>query len=105
MIFEVHQYKCRYLGAPAQIKLYDELGRAAHERHCGKPAVFGVGETGEVDSYTHIMSYEDNADRARRREALLADPEWQAYMKACREAGNILSREIHVLRAAPFFGT
>ena len=48
MIFEVHQYKCRYLGAPAQIKLYDEIGRAAHERHCGKPIVFGVGETGEV---------------------------------------------------------
>ena len=24
MIFEVHQYKCRYLGAPAQMKLYDE---------------------------------------------------------------------------------
>ena len=104
MIFEVHRYKCRYLRAPDQVKLYDELGRAAHDRHCGKPVVAGVGETGEVDSYTHIVAYEDAADRLRRREALMKDPEWQAFMRASRDAGNILSREIHVLRAASFFG-
>ena len=102
MIFEVHQYKCRYATAAAQVALYEEKGRAAHERHCGKPVVFGTGGTGDVDSYTHIMAYENAADRESRRAALLADPEWQEYMNASREAGNILGREIHLLQAAPF---
>ena len=40
MIFEVHHYKCRYATAAAQVELYEEKGRAAPERHCGKPVVF-----------------------------------------------------------------
>ena len=103
MIFDVHQYKCRYGTVRAQVKLYEEKGMAVHQRHLGKPAVFGIGETGDVDSYTHVMVFEDAADRESRRAALGADPEWQAYLAACREAGNIVSRENHTLLAASFF--
>ena len=103
MIFDVHQYKCRYGTVQAQIKLYEETGMAAHRRHLGKPLVFGIGETGDLDSYTHVMVFENAAERESRRAALAADPEWQAYLAACREAGNIVRRENHTLQAASFF--
>ena len=102
MIYDVHCYRCRYGTVRDQLKLYEEQGRAAHIRHLGKAVVFGYGETGQVDSYTHIVAYEDMADRAKRRAALLADPEWQAYMKASAAAAYIVSRENYILNAAPF---
>ena len=102
MIFDVHQHKCRYGTAQAQMKLYEEKGMAAHQRHLGKPVVFGVGDTGDVDSYTHVMVFENGADRESCRAALAADPEWQAYLAACREAGYIVRRENHTLQAASF---
>ena len=37
MIFDVHQYKCRYGTVQAQVKLYEEKGMAVHQRHLGKP--------------------------------------------------------------------
>ena len=103
MIFDVHQYKCRYGTVQAQVKLYEEKGMAVHQRHLGMPVVFGIGETGDVDSYTHVMAFENAAERESRRAALAADPEWHAYLAACRQAGNIVSRENYTLRAASFF--
>ena len=103
MIFDVHQYECRFRRAPDHLELYERLGRAAHERHLGAPVVFAIGETGQLDSITHIWAFEDAADRERRRAALLADPEWRAYLDAAKDAGNIVARETHILRAASFF--
>ena len=103
MIFDVHLHKCRYGTVQAQVKLYEEKGLAAHQRHLGRPVVFGVGDTGDVDSYTHVMAFENAADRESRRAALAADPEWRAYLAACREADYIVSRENHTLLAASFF--
>ena len=104
MIFDVHHYKCRYGTVAAQVRLYEKMGKAAHQRHLGKPVVFGIGETGNVDSYTHVMLFENAAERESSRAALAADPDWQAYLAACHQAGNILSRENHTLRAVSFFG-
>ena len=53
MIFDVHQHKCRYGTAQAQMKLYEEKGMAAHQRHLGKPVVFGVGATPATWIRTH----------------------------------------------------
>lgn len=104
MIYDVHQYRCRYGTVDAQLKLFEEQGRAAHVRHLGKALVFGYGETGEVDGFTHVISYDDLADWAQRRAALVADPEWQAFVKTSRETGYILGRENRILRAASFVG-
>ena len=105
MIFDVHRYKCRYRTAPDQLKLYEEMGHAAHLRHFGEPVVFGMGETGDMDSYTHVWAFKDAADRERRRAALIEDPEMQAFIQAGQEAGYVLSRESYIVKAAPFCKT
>ena len=44
-------------------------------------------ETGDVNTIVHQWAYEDAADRAKRRAAMLADPEWQIYLGKLNEFG------------------
>ncbi len=99
MIYDVHRYSCRYGTLHQHLALYGELGRAAQERHLGTPVIFATGETGDLESYTHIWAYEDMADRQRRRAAMWADPDWKAFLKVSFEAGYVVSRHNYVLRA------
>jgi hypothetical protein len=43
------------------------------------------------------------ADRANKRAAMQADPEWQAFLKVSAEAGYLTQQENKLLTAAPFF--
>jgi hypothetical protein len=51
----------------------------------------------------HIWVYADAADRAEKRAAMQADPEWTAYLGMSAEAGNLLSQENKLMVEAPFF--
>ena len=42
-----------------------------------------------MNQIVHIWVYEDAADRAKRRAAMQADPDWQAYLKKSAEAGYL----------------
>ncbi len=60
-------------------------------------------ETGPLNTYVHVWAYENAADRERRRAAMQADPEWQAFLKLSGEAGYLIQQENKILTAAPFF--
>jgi hypothetical protein len=51
----------------------------------------------------HIWAYEDAADRERKRAAMQADPDWQAFLARSGEAGYLESQENWQLNEAPFF--
>ena len=85
-----------------QIALYEKHGLAAQKRHFGEPLAWLVAETGDVNSYVHIWVYEDAADRSRRRAAMMADPEWQAYLEKNAEAGYLLKQESKLMSPASF---
>jgi hypothetical protein len=103
MIFDHRVYVCKPGTLPAQMKLYEEHGKAPQEKHLGKPVLYGITETGVVNSYIHVWAYEDAADRATRRAAMQADPDWQTFLKRSAEAGNLISQQNQILTAAPFF--
>ncbi len=103
MIFDHRTYGCRPGTVPLQLALYEKYGKAPQEMHLGKPVLYGITETGKINSYIHVWAYEDAADRARRRAAMQADPDWQDFMKRSAEAGYLLSQENQILTAAPFF--
>ena len=67
------------------------------------PCSTAFTETGPINTYIHVWAYEDAADRARKRAALQADPEWQTYIERIREAGYLVSQENRILEAVPFF--
>lgn len=103
MILDHRTYICRPNTIRKHLKLYEENGWRAQTRHLGKPLVYAAVETGNVNSYVHIWVYKDVADRAAKRAALAADPEWQAYQKLSAEAGYLDSQINTILQPTSFF--
>ncbi|MGY3439783.1 MULTISPECIES: NIPSNAP family protein [unclassified Marinovum] len=103
MIFDHRTYTCHPGRIKNHMKMYEEHGWATQSRHLGQPAVYGAVETGDVNSYVHIWVYRDVADRAAKRAALAADPEWHKFMKMSAESGNLARQVNTILTAAPFF--
>jgi hypothetical protein len=60
-------------------------------------------ETGDPNAYLHIWMYEDAADRARRRAAMIADPEWQHYLTESAKLGALESQRNKLMVPANFF--
>lgn len=103
MIFDMRTYKYRPGTLPALVKLYGEHGLGPQSRHLGPPVVWGTTDVGALNTYVHIWAYDDMADRAAKREALWADPEWLAPVAKSREHGGLLEQENQILVAPPFF--
>lgn len=103
MLFDHRTYTCKPGTLPRQLELYEQHGKTAQERHLGKPFLFAITETGPINTYVHVWAYADAADRAKRRAAMQADPEWQAYLKKSAEAGFLIQQENKLMTPAPFF--
>lgn len=103
MIFDHRTYTCRPGTIKKHLQLYAEHGYTPQSRHLGKPLLYGAVETGDVNSYVHIWVYKDAADRAARRSAMAADPEWQAFLKLSAEAGNLVSQVNQIIAPAEFY--
>jgi len=72
-----------YSFAPAHFRpfltLFEAEGLALTRQHLGTLVGYFTAETGQLNTAVHIWAFEDLMDRQRRREALWADPAWQAY--------------------------
>ena len=85
-----------------QMALYQEYGWKAQPRHLGQPLAYLITESGEVNTYVHIWVYKDAADRAAKRAAMQADPEWQVFMQKGAEAGYLMAQRNNLMNDAPF---
>ncbi len=103
MIYDHRTYTCHPGTIKKQLALYEEFGWAAQTRNLGKPILFAATETGDVNTYIHIWAYKDAADRADKRAAMQADPDWITYLTKSAEAGFLLSQTNAILTSAPFF--
>jgi hypothetical protein len=103
MLFDHRTYTVKPGTLPAHLDLYETHGKAPQERHLGPPALYAVTETGPINTYVHVWVYEDAADRAKKRAAMQADPDWQNYVKLSREAGYLIQQENKLMTPAPFF--
>ncbi len=102
MLYDHRTYTCKPGTIRKALELYAEHGFAAQKRHLGEPVVYAITEVGNVNQYVHIWRYTDVADRAKRRGAMQADPEWQNFIKLSAEAGYLVSQENKLLLTAPF---
>lgn len=105
MIFDHRTYICRPGTIKKHMALYEQNGWKAQSRHLGQPILYAVTETGNVNSYVHIWVYKDAADRATKRAALAADPEWSAFLKISSDAGYLVSQENKIMTPVSFFET
>ncbi len=103
MIFDMRIYTCRPGTIKAHMKLYEEHGFAPQTRHLGQPLLHATTEVGDVNSYVHIWAYQDITERAEKRAAMWADPDWLAYTQKSAELGALIKQENRILVAAPFY--
>ena len=103
MLYDHRTYVCRPGTIKLNLELYERMGWEAQRRHIGDPVFYAVTETGNVNCYVHVWAYKDAADRATKRAAMQADPDWQAYLKASAEAGYLIAQENRLMTPASFF--
>jgi hypothetical protein len=102
MLIDHRTYTVRPGTMAAQLKLYEEFGITAQKRHLGEPLAYLITESGEINTFVHIWVYKDAADRATRRAAMQADPDWQVYIKKTGEAGYLIKQENKLMTPASF---
>ena len=103
MLFEMRTYTCKAGKMPEQHEIYVTYGQAAQVKHLGQPVMFAKAETGLLETYVHIWVYEDQADRQRKRESMLADPDFQEYRNRFLASGNMVQMESRLFNSVPFF--
>jgi len=103
MLLDVRTYTCRPGSIKKHLALYEKMGKGPQTRHLGQPFAYLVTETGNVNQYIHIWAYEDAGDRARRRAAMMADPEWIAFMDESAKLGALEHQENCLMTPVPFF--
>ena len=81
MIVEMRTYTLA-IGATARyFKLYGEKGLLVQTRFLGHLVGYYSVEVGELNRVIHLWGYSSFEDRAVRRAAMWADPEWLAYVR------------------------
>jgi hypothetical protein len=102
MLIDHRTYTVRPGTMAKQVALYEEYGLKPQTRHLGQPLAWMITESGEVNTYVHIWVYQDAADRAARRAAMAADPEWQVYLQKNAEAGYLIAQRNNLMTPASF---
>jgi hypothetical protein len=102
LIVDHRTYRIKPGHTQAHLAIYEEYGFAAQTRHLGQPLAYLYGETGDVNTIVHLWAYEDAGDRARRRAAMMGDPEWQVYLKKLNESGLLLAQSTSLMIPAKF---
>ena len=101
MYVEERMYTLQVGTAAQYFKNYEEFGMKVQLRHLPHMVGYYVTEVGPQNVVIHLWAYEDLNDRARRRAAMQADPEWHAYLVKNRPF--MLSQETRIMKCAPFF--
>jgi len=84
------------------LDIYEKHGFTTQVRHLGAPVAYLFAESGELNTIVHLWAYEDAADRARRRAAMQADPQWKEYLTASGEARYLVEQTTKLMIPAGF---
>ena len=103
MLLDLRTYTCRPGTIKKHLALYEKFGKAPQTKHLGEPFAYLVTETGNVNQYVHIWAYEDAADRAKRRAAMMADPDWMTFMEESAKLGALEHQENRLMTPVSFF--
>lgn len=101
MILEEQTYRIQVGKVPLLLAAYEERGLAVLRRHLGILAACWTSEVGgDMDTMVQVWAFTDHGARARRRQALAADPAWTSF---AGEFGHlILERRMRLFTPASF---
>jgi hypothetical protein len=87
MIVEERNYTMVPGGVPRYLDQWQASGRAVQLAHLGEPLGVYTVEIGQLNTLVYLWGFNDLTDRAVRRAALAADPDFAAFR---REVRNLL---------------
>lgn len=102
MIFDLRIYTFKPGMQVPWLAMYEQHAYPVQLEYLGKPVVFTTTEIGPLNQVIHLWSYQDQAERERKRDAMQKDPRWHAYLKMNAEAGYMQSMENRVLKSTSF---
>jgi len=102
VLLDHRTYRIKPGHTAAHLEIYEKYGLEAQTRHLGQPFAYLFAESGDVNTIVHIWAYEDAADRAKKRAAMMADPQWQEYLRRLNESGLLLEQKTSLMIPAKF---
>lgn len=101
MIVEQRTYTTQPGKVREYLALYEAEGLPLQRRLLGRLVGYYRSEFGALNQVIHLWAYTDLNEREQRRAAMLADPDFQAYVR--KMLPLLVSQESRILVPAPFF--
>jgi len=77
---EIRTYQIKNGHISAYLKAVEQTGIAIQQKHLGTLIGYYVSEIGPINEIVHIWAYASLNERQKRRAALAADTDWQAFL-------------------------
>jgi hypothetical protein len=103
MIFDHRVYTIKPNRLSRFLETYERLALPLQRKYLGEPYGFFVSHIGPLGRVVHLWQYESLADREERRDAMEADPEWQAYRRVALQEDTLVDMENQILKPVSFF--
>lgn len=103
MIFDHRTYTAHPIRMGQFLELYARVGLPLQRHYLGEPFGFFQAHIGELNRIVHLWRYASLADRETRRDAMEADPRWEAYRREVMEGGFLIHMWNEILRPVVFF--
>lgn len=101
MLVEQRTYTTQPGKVREYLALYEAEGLPIQLRILGRLVGYYRSEIGSLNQVVHMWAYTDLLEREQRRAALLADPDFMAYVR--KMLPLLVSQESRILAPAPFF--
>lgn len=102
MIVDLRIYSIRAGRLAEFVKTYQEHAWPLQQKHLGRCLGWYTSAEGPLNQVVHLWGYDSQADRERRRDAMAADPAWQAYLARSAEMGLLVAQENRFLKPTAF---
>jgi NIPSNAP len=103
MIFDHRTYTIKPNRLAKFFETYERLALPLQRKYLGEPFGFFVTHIGPLSRVVHLWQYESLAEWEQRRDAMEADPEWQAYRRAALAEDTLVNMEDQILKPVSFF--
>lgn len=84
MLYELRTYTLVPGGVREYLRIYNETARELQVETLGRLVSLLQPESGDLNQLIFLWSFEDFADRQRRRQTLMADSRFTEFRKAVR---------------------
>src|ERR1044072_5949457 len=94
MFYEIRTYRLKNGTIPQCLKFVEEARSDLQKSHLGTLVGYFFSEIGTINEIVHIWAFTSLDDREARRQRLMADPRWQAFLPKIRDLIEVAENKI-----------